>query len=65
MTRANLQINFLRDLLNNGTREQILEWLAWNDANGCYTDADCYAEDLPTLDESDAKMMLAAVMEDM
>jgi hypothetical protein len=31
-------------LLQEGTREQIIEWLQWNDPNGCYSDHDAEAE---------------------
>lgn len=31
-------------LLERGTREQLIEWLVWNDGNGVYTDEDSIAE---------------------
>lgn len=36
-------------LLLNGTREQLIEWLAWNDPNGTYTDKDSVAEGIAVL----------------
>lgn len=35
---------FQQELLKSGTREQIIEWLCWNDPNGCYTDDDSASE---------------------
>jgi len=31
-------------ILAFGTREQVIDWLCWNDPNGCYTDEDAEAE---------------------
>jgi hypothetical protein len=31
-------------LLKDGTREDLICWLVWNDANGVYTDVDSVAE---------------------
>lgn len=36
-------------IISNGTREDVIYWLAWNDANGCFTDQDCIDEGLPKL----------------
>ena len=33
-----------QEIIRGGTREQIIEWLCWNDPNGCYTDRDSEAE---------------------
>jgi hypothetical protein len=30
--------------LQSFTREQLIEWLCWNDRNGIYTDEDCEEE---------------------
>lgn len=30
-------------------RQNLINWLVWNDPNGCYTDADCDLEGLPRL----------------
>lgn len=37
------------DLILNGTREKIIEWLVWNDPNGTYTDPDSALEGLQPL----------------
>lgn len=34
-------------IIATGNREQVIDWLAWNDSNGIYTDGDCMAEGLP------------------
>lgn len=36
-------------------RNSIIRWLAWNDRNGCYTDADCASEGLEPLTLEDAR----------
>ena len=30
-------------------RESVINWLEWNDSNGCYSDADSINEDMPIL----------------
>ena len=32
------------DILENGTRNDVINWLCWNDRNGCYRDDDAIAE---------------------
>lgn len=39
-----------RDLLERGTRRDLIGWLEWNDPNGCYSDADCEAEGMDPLE---------------
>lgn len=41
-------------LLQRGTREQLIEWLVWNDPNGTYTDRDSEADDMKpiTIDQA-------------
>lgn len=36
-------------LLTEGTREQLIVWLCWNDPNGVYRDRDCDAEGISRL----------------
>jgi len=36
-------------ILEHGTRADVIEWLCWNDPDGCYTDADNDLEQLPHL----------------
>jgi hypothetical protein len=31
-------------LSTHSTREHLIQWLVWNDGNGCYTDDDARAE---------------------
>ena len=33
-----------RNILTNGTREDLIEWLIWNDPNGVWSDSDSVAE---------------------
>ena len=51
---------FQRCLLANGTREDLIEWLVWNDPNGTYTDEDSAAEGLAAL----ARERAAEIMRD-
>ena len=51
------------DILTNGTREQVIEWLAWNDANGVYTDEDSEAEGLDPLTLEQARQYMRDQME--
>lgn len=41
--------NFQEQLLSNGTREELIAWLCWNDPNGTYTDRDSEIEDVEIL----------------
>ena len=36
-------------LLREGTREQLIEWLKWNDPNGIYSDSACADEEIAPL----------------
>lgn len=40
---------FQLNLLRNGSRDEIIRWLCWNDPNGCYSDDDSKSEGLPIL----------------
>ena len=42
-------------LLKQGTREQIIEWLIWNDSDGCFSDEDALAEGLAPLTYEEAR----------
>lgn len=35
---------FQEQLLEFGSRKQIIDWLTWNDPNGCFSDKDAEAE---------------------
>lgn len=43
----------LNDLLQNGSRADLIAYCEWNDRNGAYNDADCDAEDIarPTIED--------------
>lgn len=41
-----------------GTREKIVEFLAWNDKNGTYRDSDCERAEIPCLTLETAKRAL-------
>ena len=45
-------------LLRLGTREQIIEWLVWNDPNGVYTDSDSEADDMASLTIEEARQIM-------
>lgn len=51
------------DILNNGTREQVIAWLQWNDANGVYTDEASEAEGLEPLTLDDARNYMREQLE--
>jgi len=45
-------------------RQQLIDFLEWNDGNGCYSDFDCIMENLPLLTvEVALELTLAAVNE--
>jgi hypothetical protein len=50
-------------LLTNGSREEIIEWLVWNDGNGVYTDRDSEAEGYPLLTLETARAAMKRVLE--
>ena len=39
----------LEPSVNIKNRESLINWLEWNDSNGCYSDADSINEDMPIL----------------
>ena len=45
-------------LMSIGEREEITQWLQWNDPNGVYTDENCDLECLPRMDLDDAVKMM-------
>lgn len=48
----------LKNLLNNGTREEILEWLQSDDPNGTYSDEASEAAGMPVASLDDARQCL-------
>ncbi|KAE8546188.1 hypothetical protein [Marinobacter nauticus] len=51
------------DILTNGTRQQVIDWLTWNDHNGVYTDEDCINEGLPVLTLEQAREIMRNQLE--
>lgn len=49
-------------ILNHGIREDIIEWLVWNDRNGTYTDADCEVEDIDKLTLEEARKLMRGMV---
>lgn len=49
---------YQRTLLRDGTREQLIGWLRWNDPNGSYADQDLQAEDRPPLTLDKARSLM-------
>ena len=49
---------FQKALLQSGIREQLIEWLTWNDPNGFYTDADTSSEAHPLLTIEGARAIM-------
>ena len=45
-------------ILNEGSREEIISWLVWNDPNGCYTDSDSISEDKVPLTFEEAQQIM-------
>lgn len=45
-------------IMCHGTREEMIDWCAWNDRNGVFRDADCESEGLPLLDERSAQLVM-------
>jgi len=53
-----------QDILKNGTREQVIEWLEWNDPNGVYSDSDSIAEGFDPLTLETAREIMADQIEE-
>lgn len=47
------------DILENGTRNDVINWLCWNDRNGCYRDDDAIAEGYDPLTLEQAREIMA------
>ena len=52
-----------RWLLEQGTRQQIIVWLIWNDPNGIYTDRDSEAEGYPSLTIATARAAMRRALD--
>jgi hypothetical protein len=49
-------------ILSHGTRDEVIQWLTWNDRNGTYTDADSNVESIPPLTLETAREVMADVL---
>lgn len=47
-------------ILRDGSRDQIICWLEWNDRNGCYSDAECDSQGIPRLTIETARECMRA-----
>ncbi len=54
---------FQRWLLAEGSREEIIEWLVWNDGNGVYTDEDSVAEGYEPLTLEHARNLMTTILD--
>jgi hypothetical protein len=58
MTDPRATCEYVCDLLCNGTREDLIRWLAWNDPDGAYSDRDARAEGWDPLTLEQARQMV-------
>ncbi|MBM4089560.1 MAG: DUF935 family protein, partial [Planctomycetes bacterium] len=49
-------------IASEGSRNQIIEWLVWNDPNGVYTDTDSLAEGWEPLSEDGARSLMRSIL---
>lgn len=54
--------DFQIEILSNGSREQIIEWLQWNDSNGIWTDTDSDTEGRPPLNLERAQAWMREIL---
>ena len=54
---------YQQQLLQTGTRDEIIAWLIWNDPNGYYSDADSAAADRASLKLDQARDILRSQVE--
>lgn len=52
-------------LLRDGTREDLIRWLQWNDPNGIYSDRDAQAEGMDVLTYAQARGLVEEAMREM
>lgn len=50
--------------LNTQSRESLIEWLVWNDSNGCYTDEDSINEGYEPLTKEECIALFKPILED-
>lgn len=58
----NLEISDLPSL-ENWKRESLLEWLAWNDRNGIFTDKQSEAEGMQPMTKKEALEVIKSILE--
>lgn len=51
-------------LLTTWTRQDMIDWLCWNDRNGIWTDEDMRREDMDPMSEEEAVDQIMAFVED-
>ena len=54
---------YQNQLLGRGSRDQIIEWLVWNDPNGVYADSDSIAEDRQPLTIEQAQSLMRELLQ--
>ena len=57
--------DFQRRVLRNGTREDLINWLSWNDPNGIWTDHDSIVEDKSPLTLDDARQWMSKAISEL
>jgi hypothetical protein len=57
-----LSVAYQNELLEAGSRDDIIAWLVWNDGNGVYTDEDSEREGLPILTLESAREQMRKVL---
>lgn len=43
-------------------RDSLIAWMAWNDRNGCFTDADCESEGMEPFKLADARELFLQIL---
>lgn len=51
-------------VLTVGTRDEVIDWLEWNDPNGCYRDAESDSEGFPRMTLDDARRSMLVRLEE-
>jgi len=51
-------------ILAEGSRELIIDWLQWNDPNGCYSDIESDSEGFPRMTLDDARRSMLVRLEE-
>lgn len=60
----NHDIGYVKKLLENGSRQELIKWLIWNDHNGVYSDQDSESEGLDPLTHKEAiEIVVKAIKE--